>query len=194
MAELRRFPVYAAHGKVGEILASARFLDDRPEKTLRLLSGREVQIPSDSLQVREDGSFFLPKPELIQHEMNGAVSSPESNTLSPLDPPAISHQLDDASHNPPRNTSLDQKAADLTRLESFAAPAEALFENGYSVETVRIDRIVDGPVAERHEGDILVLPIVEEVWVVEKKLLLREEIRITPRKKQVEKIRTIEKQ
>ena len=64
---------------------------------------------------------------------------------------------------------------------------------GYDVETVRVDRMLDGPVSQRQEGDVLILPVIEEVWVIEKKLLLREEIRITPRKKQVDHIRTIEK-
>ena len=47
------------------------------------------------------------------------------------------------------------------------------------VERVPIDRIVDGPVETRQEGETTVIPVYEEVVVVEKKLRLREEIRIT---------------
>lgn len=55
---------------------------------------------------------------------------------------------------------------------------ETLHE-GVSVERVPVDRFVDGPVEIRQEGDTMVVPVLEEVVVVEKRLLLREEIRIT---------------
>ena len=48
-----------------------------------------------------------------------------------------------------------------------------------AVERIRIDRIVDGPVEVRQEGDTTIVPVLEEVLVVEKRLMLREEVRIT---------------
>lgn len=48
-----------------------------------------------------------------------------------------------------------------------------------TVERVPVDRLVDGPVPERWEGDTLVISVVEEVPVVEKRLRLTEEIRLT---------------
>jgi hypothetical protein len=57
---------------------------------------------------------------------------------------------------------------------------------------VQIDRIVAEPPVQRQEGDTLILPVVEEVLVVEKRLMLREEIRITRRREQVEQVRTID--
>jgi uncharacterized protein (TIGR02271 family) len=53
------------------------------------------------------------------------------------------------------------------------------------VERVAVNRAVDAPVAIRHEGDTTIIPILEEVLVVEKRLMLKEEIRITRRKQQV---------
>lgn len=50
-----------------------------------------------------------------------------------------------------------------------------------TVERVSINRVVDGPVQPRQEGDTLVLPVVEEVVVVERRLVLKEEVRITRR-------------
>jgi hypothetical protein len=67
-----------------------------------------------------------------------------------------------------------------------------LFREGYSIERVQIDRIVAEPPVQRQEGDTLILPVVEEVLVVEKRLMLREEIRITRRREQVEQVRTID--
>ncbi len=48
-----------------------------------------------------------------------------------------------------------------------------------SVETVPVGRFVDGPPEVRQEGDTTVVPVLEEVIVVEKRLRLREEVRIT---------------
>ena len=44
---------------------------------------------------------------------------------------------------------------------------------------MRIDREVDAPLPIRREGDTIIIPIVEEVLVVEKRLSLKEEIHIT---------------
>jgi uncharacterized protein (TIGR02271 family) len=50
------------------------------------------------------------------------------------------------------------------------------------VERVPMNRYVDGPVQPRQEGDTLVVPVLEEVVVVERRLMLKEEVRITKRK------------
>jgi stress response protein YsnF len=39
--------------------------------------------------------------------------------------------------------------------------------------------MIDGPVGIRQEGDTMIVPILEEVLVVEKRLMLKEELRIT---------------
>ena len=46
------------------------------------------------------------------------------------------------------------------------------------VERVRVDRPVSAPEQRRQEGDWLIIPIMEEVFVVQKQLMVREEIRI----------------
>jgi uncharacterized protein (TIGR02271 family) len=60
---------------------------------------------------------------------------------------------------------------------------DMLVEQAYDVQHVPVNRVIEGPVEPRYEGDTLVLPVVEEVLVVEKRLMLREEVRIT-RKRQ----------
>jgi uncharacterized protein (TIGR02271 family) len=47
------------------------------------------------------------------------------------------------------------------------------------VTRTRVERAVSSAPPVRHEGDTLVIPVVEERVVVEKRLFLREEIRIT---------------
>lgn len=50
-----------------------------------------------------------------------------------------------------------------------------------AVERVTLNRDVDAVPAPRQEGETLVIPVVEEVLVTEKRLVLREEIRVTRR-------------
>ena len=62
-------------------------------------------------------------------------------------------------------------------------PVEAALDSE-TVEVVRVpvDRFVDGPVPDRHEGDTLVVSVLEEVLVVEKRLRVVEEIHLTRRR------------
>lgn len=60
---------------------------------------------------------------------------------------------------------------------------ELLTREELSVERVAIDRLVEGAPPTQHlEGDTLVVPVLEEVLVVERKLKLKEEVRITRRR------------
>jgi uncharacterized protein (TIGR02271 family) len=55
---------------------------------------------------------------------------------------------------------------------------ETLRDERVSVERIAIGRRLDGPVGIRYEGDVMVIPVVEERLVVEKRLVLVEEIRV----------------
>ena len=51
-----------------------------------------------------------------------------------------------------------------------------------AVERVPVDQLVDQAPAPRWEGDTLIVPLVEEVLVVTKRLRVREELRVTRRR------------
>jgi uncharacterized protein (TIGR02271 family) len=50
------------------------------------------------------------------------------------------------------------------------------------IERVSINRVIEAPISARSEEDTVVIPLLEEVLVVEKRLLLKEEVRITTRR------------
>lgn len=58
-------------------------------------------------------------------------------------------------------------------------------QDDVSVERVPVGRWVDEPVPIRQEGDTTIIPVLEEVVVIEKRLKLVEEVHVT--KKPVEK-------
>jgi uncharacterized protein (TIGR02271 family) len=58
---------------------------------------------------------------------------------------------------------------------------EELLRDEVDIERVPVNRIVDQPAQVRREGDVLVIPVLEEVLVVHKQLVLKEELRVRRR-------------
>ncbi|MDZ4803167.1 MAG: DUF2382 domain-containing protein [Bryobacteraceae bacterium] len=77
---------------------------------------------------------------------------------------------------------VDRQSVETGRLrirkhveETETTVDEPLLENTWEVERVAVNRILSGePPEPRYEGDTLVLPVLEEVLVVEKRLILRD--------------------
>jgi uncharacterized protein (TIGR02271 family) len=60
---------------------------------------------------------------------------------------------------------------------------EPVWQEEVDVRRVAINRVVDGPAPEsRTEGDVMIVPVLEEVVVVKKQLVLKEELHITRRR------------
>jgi uncharacterized protein (TIGR02271 family) len=55
---------------------------------------------------------------------------------------------------------------------------QPLMRENLEVRHVPINRFIDAPAEVRTEGDVTIIPVMEEVLVVEKKLRLREEVHI----------------
>lgn len=58
------------------------------------------------------------------------------------------------------------------------------YREDVDVERIAIGRVVDIVPEVREEGDTLIIPVLEEILVVEKRLVLKEELRITRRRSQ----------
>ena len=76
-----------------------------------------------------------------------------------------------------------------TKVETREERAEAtLRHEDVEVERVRVDRMVDAAPPIREEGDVLIVPVLEERLVVTKQLVVTEELRIR-RRTRVEEVR-----
>jgi uncharacterized protein (TIGR02271 family) len=62
--------------------------------------------------------------------------------------------------------------------EHLARITEELERDDVSIERVPVNQEVTAVPRMREEGDVLIIPLVEEVVVVEKRLVVREELRI----------------
>ena len=72
-----------------------------------------------------------------------------------------------------------------TSSERIEHVTESFTHEEVVVERVAIDRVVDAPVEIRQEGDVTVIPVLEEIVTVQRKWLLREEVRVAKRRTQV---------
>ena len=59
---------------------------------------------------------------------------------------------------------------------------EALLRESAEIETIPIGRQIFEMPSVRHEGETIIVPIVEEILHTERRLILKEEVRITRRK------------
>ena len=81
----------------------------------------------------------------------------------------------------------ERVATETVRLRKRVHEAEEVLDVPVQTEAVEVERVpvgrwLDAPAEVRREGDTTVYPVVEEVLVVEKRLRLVEEVRVTRRR------------
>jgi uncharacterized protein (TIGR02271 family) len=193
MSELRPFPVVLENGETATMYATARFLDDRQERLIRMKDGREFLVPKSALVPRSDGSFDLrmPPDELgtydrlrpasaergqrtteRQQDQRETRDMPEGGSI-----PVIEEEVEVRKREHEIGRVRIQKSVETRE----AKLEESLIRREFHVERIPVDKVIDSPVEPWYDGDTLVLPVYEEVLVVEKRLVLREEIRVTRR-------------
>ncbi len=80
----------------------------------------------------------------------------------------------------------ERVAAETVRLHKRVHEEEEVLDVPVQTEAIEVERVpvgrwLDAPAEVRREGDTTVYPVVEEVLVVEKRLRLVEEVRVTRR-------------
>lgn len=87
-----------------------------------------------------------------------------------------------------------QRVSGRTRVETVTESVEEIVRADLEfsiveIERVPVDRVLDVAPEVRVEGDVTIVPVVEEVLVVERRLVLKEEIHIT-RRRETETVET----
>ncbi len=138
---------------------------------VRIADGPQIQIPVGILELQQDGSYRLP----FAFDTAGDIDNTHNTQLTI---PVIEEQL-----------LVGKRAVDTgtgVRIHKTVAERqhvidEALFDDELAVERIPMDEIIPDAVMPetRYEGSTLIVPVLEEVLVVQKKLRLKEEVRIT---------------
>ena len=161
--------VIGVDGALGTI--APRSDDPEGRVTVRLDDGREMLVPSSALKRQDDGTFQL---SLRRQDMEKTGGPP------PVSIPVVEEELVvDKRQVPTGGVRVNKLIHEHD--ETVTMP---LTRDQVDVRRVLIGRDVDGPMPVRREGDTIIVPVVEEVLVVEKRLRLKEEVYIS--RKQVQ--------
>lgn len=149
------------------------------EAQVRLEDGTVLVLPADWLEAREDGSYFVPMDRPDQdrdlHQDGAGQDTPAEQAVESTVVPVVEEVL---RVDKRRETTGGVRIHKSVQEREETVRPELLRES-VSVERVAIGQFVDAPSGPHQEGDTLVVPIFEEVLVVEKRLRLKEEVRIT---------------
>jgi uncharacterized protein (TIGR02271 family) len=140
-------------------------------------SGQQILVPTDMLIQQPDGSYYLP---LRLAELEHSSSEPSVHQDEPMVVPVLVEELE------VQKRLVETGKVRITKVvhERETLVDEPLFHDNVAITRVPMQRVVDGPVPVREENGTTIISIVEEVLVVEKRLMLREEIHI--RKQRIE--------
>jgi len=165
--------VTAPRGGHGTIDTTAWPLDgSRAEVLVSLDSGQQVLVPLELLVRQGDGSYRLTVDPAAWERQRGVGANARER---PLVLPVMEETL--AVDTRPVETGRVRIRKVVREREEVVDPP--LLRDEVRVERVPVNRLVDGITPARSEGETLVIPLFEEVVVVEKRLLLKEELRIT---------------
>lgn len=145
-------------------------------RELVLQDGRRMNVPAELLQACGDGSFYLPL-SLSDVERFAATTAAQAGTVIPL----AREQLE-VGKRKVQTGGVRVATHTREREEIVDIPLE---REEVVVERVPVGKVVDVLPRMRQEGETLIVPLVEEVLVVEKRLVLREEVRLTTRRSQM---------
>jgi len=142
---------------------------------VQMADSQQIWIVSETLVPQSEGQYLLPiaVPELPQHpKLNEALGDSEMTVIPVIEEQAI--------------VSKRQVQGGKVRISKVVREREetvhtTLAHQETDVARVPVGEFVSEPEETRQEGDTLIVPVYEEVLVVEKRLRLRERLIITRR-------------
>ncbi len=149
------------------------------QAVVRLEGGKKVLVPMDALVLQEDGSYYL-KLSLAELERQLETQPKTGETSDDVIIPAIEEELEVGK----RQVETGRVQIKKVVHEREEVVDEPLLKEEVEVERVSVNRLVEEPSGIRYEGDRAIIPLYEEVLVVEKRLMLTEELHVI--KRQVE--------
>lgn len=149
------------------------------EVTVLTTDGERFRVPASALLARPAGGYFLDRrkvPPAGRRRDIEAVGAPSADPPSAEGTvlPVIEEQL----HVGKREVVTGTIRVHKEVREEQVTVDEPLMVERIEVERVPINRVVSAAPAPRQEGDVLVVPVVEEEIVISKQLVLKEEVHL----------------
>lgn len=159
--------------------AEAELLSQREgQQFMRLKGGQTLALPEDALVKQHTGDYYLllklsELEALNERETERGAQEVDEAVIPVAEERAVvrKRRLEGATVRVTKEVRAEEQTVD-----------EPLFSEEIEVERVKIDNVVDAPEPIRTEGDTTIIPLYEEVLVVEKRLVLTEEVRVSKRR------------
>lgn len=160
----------------------------RPEVFVHLDDGRQVLMPVEELVLQNDGSFTVPfsLSDVAHPQRREATTSADAGDETLVTSnrtrddgrivmPVVAETLD------VQKRKVETGGVRIRKVvhEREEIVDEPLMREEVHVKRVPVNRVVDAPVPVRHVGNTMIISLLEEVLVVEKRLMLKEELHIT---------------
>lgn len=143
---------------------------------VRFADGSEVLVGRDVLVRQDDGSYYLPMSaaELAAYHATATTAQDDERIVLPI----VAEELQVGKRRVETGR-VRLRTVVTERQETVDVPLE---REEIETERVEINQFVDQAPVARREGDDLIIPLLEEVLVVEKRLRLKAEVRVRLRK------------
>src|SRR5215204_587775 len=151
---------------------------------IRFENGKQIFADPASFVEREPGVYYFPGSfEQLIAETSAAPTSTATSRNEQLVIPVLTEEL---------NVRREKVLTGGVRIHKTVAERtetvnEPVLQEEVRVERVPVNQVVSEAPPVRYEGDTIIVPLLEEVMVVEKRLVLREEVRITKTSEKVQK-------
>ena len=164
MAFRRLARVIDRHGVEGRLHQVTLDTAHRPFARVRLADGAHVSVPFELLQHEDNGGYHLPA--------SWGDFTSRTDTVTTI--PVVEERVQvDVRPAPERTLRIRRRV--VSEPQVVETP---MWHERIEVERVAVDQLVDEMPSPREDGDVLIIPCVEEVVVVEKRLRVREELRV----------------
>jgi stress response protein YsnF len=166
----------AVIGKDG-LRGTIRNLPQSDVAEIELDTGQRLLVPVPLLRQEPDGSYRMPiGPAEIRDIQSGSQPNvaPAADSGQSVTVPVVAEQIQVNKHKHETGTVVVHVAPE-THIEHVHMP---LTDEHVKIERVEVNEFVTAPQPVREVGDVTIIPVYDEVLVVERRLLLREEIHV----------------
>ena len=147
---------------------------------IRLDDGEYLVVSERVLEPRDDGSYYLP---LSRKELEEDLpDAPSAGADTVIDQRVVVPVVEEEMDVRKREVVTGKVRVSKVVREREEVVEEPVFRDEVDVVRVPVERLVEQSEPVRQEGDTMIVSLYEEVLVVEKRLLLKEELHITRRK------------
>jgi uncharacterized protein (TIGR02271 family) len=159
-------------GQQGTVVQRIATDEAAPQLVIAFADGSQLVVPEEVLVVQPDGTYYLRlHPTARVQEVTTASGADE-----PLVVPVVAEELTVEKRQVIRGTVRIHTRVE-TREEVVDEPVR---REEVAVERVPVNKLVEGEAPMPHyDNEVFVIPILEEVLVVQKRLFLKEEVRVT---------------